>query len=469
MNRTNSDDGAWILLMKGRQQSTNFAYDSGLFESSATTLDSTTLSNDFTSDAKFNSYNKTYIAKILAAFKDPERPGSGAYAFPTSGTGDLPGNPWGAHVWLETLTVSTTAQSRLTTGSTIATFARAVVGNDAATTPPPSTFTRYSLYYETNTVSAPNTPSSTQVFSYQVGLGRYGFAIPSCSSLNVRWGFIWNNENDTNSCDVVVGIGITGNNISGGTGDFTNWGALPTGPIRSAGNKLLSTRGKTAFQLWGKTPDPSLGTPTAFTVSGSNGTATLSWTKPSGTISEYLVQYKLSSAATWDSVTSTVRRVTSPTTSPTISISGLENTSYDFKVFARGLPNDSSSTPAEATLNFNLSDSIKPNSITHCPLTSITSLSPLGGTSSGGTRLTINGSGLTSSVYINGRIADVRLSSSSAVTIRTPPGTKGSATVRIDGCNTSASTTYLYDPDPVISSLSASSISTSGGVITITG
>jgi len=99
----------------------------------------------------------------------------------------------------------------------------------------------------------------------------------------------------------------------------------------------------------------------------------------------------------------------------------------------------------------------------------ITSLSPSGGTSSGGTRLTITGSGLTSSVHINGRIADVRLSSSNAVTLLTPAGTKGAATVRIDGCANSSSTTYLYDPDPVISSLSTISIATSGGVITITG
>ena len=104
-----------------------------------------------------------------------------------------------------------------------------------------------------------------------------------------------------------------------------------------------------------------------------------------------------------------------------------------------------------------------------CPTTTITSLSPSGGTSSGGTRLTITGSGLTSSVYINGRIADVRLSSSNAVTLLTPAGTKGTATVRIDGCANSSSTTYLYDPDPVISSLSTISIATSGGAITITG
>jgi hypothetical protein len=104
-----------------------------------------------------------------------------------------------------------------------------------------------------------------------------------------------------------------------------------------------------------------------------------------------------------------------------------------------------------------------------CPVTSISSLSPLGGTSSGGTRLTINGEGLTSSVYINSRIADVSLESSTSVTVLTPPGTKGAATLRIDGCNASATFTYLYDPDPVISSLSTSSISTTGANISITG
>ena len=464
MNRTNTDNGAWILLMKGRQQSTGFAYSTDTFTSSTTTFNTTSLSNDFESDAKFDSYNKTIITKILAAFKDPERPGTGAYAFPTSGTGDIPGNPWGAHVWLTSLTGTPTAQSRLNSEFGLDSFGRTIAGNDVATTPPPSTFTRYSFYYETNTVSSPNTPNSKQIFSYQVGWGRYGFNISPCTStsMRVRWGFVWNNENDNSSCDVVFGIGT---DLGSGTGDFTGWSSLPTGPIRDAGLGSNSTRGKTAFQLWGKTPDPSLGTPTALSVTGSNGTATLSWTKPSGTIREYLVQYKLSSAATWDSVTSTVRRVTSPTTSPTISISGLQNSSYDFRVFARGLPNNSSTTPAEATLIFD----DESNSITHCPTTTITSLSPSGGTSSGGIRLTITGSGLTSSVYINGHIADVRLSSSNSVTLLTPAGTKGAATVRIDGCNTSSSTTYLYDPDPVISSLSTISIATSGGAITITG
>jgi len=116
-----------------------------------------------------------------------------------------------------------------------------------------------------------------------------------------------------------------------------------------------------------------------------------------------------------------------------------------------------------------LSISITRQTPSSCSAITITSLSPSGGTSSGGTRLTIYGSGLTPFVYINGRVADVRLASSSSVTIRTPAGTKGSANIRIDGCDTSASTTYLFDPDPVISSLSTSSISTSGGAITITG
>ena len=107
--------------------------------------------------------------------------------------------------------------------------------------------------------------------------------------------------------------------------------------------------------------------------------------------------------------------------------------------------------------------------ISSCPLTTITSISPLGGPSSGGTRVTISGQGLSPSVYIAGRLADLRLASSTSVTVITPAGSKGSATIRIDGCGSSASTTYLYDPDPVISSLSSLSISTSGGSITITG
>ena len=120
------------------------------------------------------------------------------------------------------------------------------------------------------------------------------------------------------------------------------------------------------------------------------------------------------------------------------------------------------STPAAENGNSQFQNS-------YCPSISISSISPLGGSAEGGSELTINGSGLTNSVYMNDRIAPVLLSYSSKVIISTLAGTKGEATIRVDGCSGSARITYLYDPDPVISSLSSNKISTSGGTITITG
>ena len=108
-------------------------------------------------------------------------------------------------------------------------------------------------------------------------------------------------------------------------------------------------------------------------------------------------------------------------------------------------------------------------SIPTCTPASITSISPAGGSSLGGTRVTLSGQGLNSSIYLNGRAVQVSQSSSTSAVFATPPGVKGVATVTIQGCGNSASSTFTYDPDPKITSLSSTSISTSGGILTISG
>jgi hypothetical protein len=108
-------------------------------------------------------------------------------------------------------------------------------------------------------------------------------------------------------------------------------------------------------------------------------------------------------------------------------------------------------------------------SIPACIPASITSISPAGGSSAGGTRVTLSGQGLNSSIYLNGRAVQISQSSSTSAVFASPPGIKGVATVTIQGCGNSASSAFIYDPDPVITSLSSTSVSTSGGILTISG
>lgn len=105
-----------------------------------------------------------------------------------------------------------------------------------------------------------------------------------------------------------------------------------------------------------------------------------------------------------------------------------------------------------------------------CQAPSISSISPEGGASSGGTRLTISGQGLSNAnIYIGGSLATLASSSVGSIVVTTPAGVKGSAVLRIEGCGTSVSSTYLYDPDPVIYSILPNIVSTSGSIVSVSG
>jgi len=73
MNRNNSDNGGWVLLMKGTKSSSNFAYNSDYFTSNSNILNEASLTNDVSTDAKFSVYNNLGVNKLLAVFKDPTR------------------------------------------------------------------------------------------------------------------------------------------------------------------------------------------------------------------------------------------------------------------------------------------------------------------------------------------------------------------------------------------------------------
>jgi hypothetical protein len=323
MNRTNSDNGAWILMMKGAPASTNFLYSSTYWTDSTSTLNTTSLSNDVSSDAKFSAFNNLSVKKILAVFKAGSNAGSypydaGTYGIPVGG--DIASNAFGGHVWLETLASATTAQSRLTTNSIL---------YDAAATIP------ISKYKQSNDAS------SNQVFSYETPAGVYGFNVSTCtnSQANLRWGFQWNENgaNDYSSCDMWGGIGGTFTSAN----DSVIWNGASCGnvcaaPGTSMGHKNLS------FQIWGKVADPSLGAPTslAATVDG-DGQVNLSWASLSGA-TDYVVQYKTAAASTYSN-----SFIVSSQTSA--AITGLTTgTAYNFRVFARTASN-SSSSPSTTT------------------------------------------------------------------------------------------------------------------------
>jgi hypothetical protein len=309
MDRNNSDSGGWILMMKGTKTSTAFNYDSTNFSSNSTTLNTSSTTNDVSTDAKFSAYNSLSVKKLLAVFKDPT-------AGTISAGGDIASNPFNGHVWMETLTSTASAYTTLTTATAITTGTY--------------TNTRYSIY------RASNASNASQVFSYQEGVGYYGFNVSPCG-VGIRWGVDWNNEGDYGSCDVHLGIGYS----STGTGDIVSWNAAAYGSQGTGAGK-----GKTGFQIWGKLTDPNLLTPQSLSISNSaNGNVTASWLPPaSGTTTEYLLQYKPTSASDWSNATT--HRVTSITATPSVTISGMAANTYNFRVFARNSgANQTSATP----------------------------------------------------------------------------------------------------------------------------
>ena len=106
--------------------------------------------------------------------------------------------------------------------------------------------------------------------------------------------------------------------------------------------------------------------------------------------------------------------------------------------------------------------------VTICPTPVISSISPAYGPSAGGTKVTITGTDLSSTIYVATKLATIVSTSSTLVTFTTPAGTKGVAVVKVENCG-SATTNFNYDPAPTVSSLSKSQVSTAGDQITITG
>lgn len=307
------DSGGWFLGMKGTKTSPNFDYSSNYWTSQSSTLNTSSLSDDVSTDAKFNAYNYLPVTKIVGVFKDRN-----SYSFNTNGSGVLGANSFGGHTWKEDIS-SQSMFSRFTTNQILY----------SAT----GTMTRYNLYRETNA------SSGKLVFAYQFGYAKYGFNYNN-GAATYRWGIAFNNENDDpriDSSDAQAGIGLSAHGaasvhtytdslsyaINGGTGQLN--GATATHP--------------SGFQIWGKMATPSMSVPATLTRTDlGNGSIRLNIGAISGA-TEYVVQYK-TTAQQWSDATTV--RVTSPNAStPSATLTGLSGDIYDFRVWTRGTNNSS--------------------------------------------------------------------------------------------------------------------------------
>ena len=325
------DSGGWFLGMKGTRTGTSFTYSSTQWTNQTTTLNTDSLSDDVSTEAKFDAFNHLPVTRLVAVFKDRS-----SQAFNTSGSGDLGTNSFGGHTWSEIVT-STTMFSRFTSNSNI-------VDGSGYTG-------RFTIHRETNA------SNGKLVFPYQTGWTRYGFN--NTTGYSYRWGTTSNNESSMGSNDSASGIGMDSYSAAGLVSYSDNLAVGPNGSsgLVNPGNMTLPS----GFQIWGKMATPSLAAPATLTRTNiGDGSVRLN-IGAVGAATEYAVQYK-TSAQQWSSATTV--RLTSPSAStPSATLTGLTSGTYDFRVWSRATNNSSntavsllsqsvdSSAPTISTIN----------------------------------------------------------------------------------------------------------------------
>jgi hypothetical protein len=309
------DSGGWFLGMKGTKSSTNFNYISDKW-TTQNTLNPSSLSDDVSTDAKFDAFNYLPVIKLVGVFKDRN-----SYAFNSSGSGVLGTNSFSGHTWKEDIS-SQTMFSRFT--------------NTGILYSATGTMTRYDLYRETNA------SNGKLVFAYQFGYAKYGFNYSNGAAV-YRWGIAFNNENDDariDSSDAQAGIGLTGY-AAASVHTYTDSLSYAINGSTGLLNGAIATY-PSGFQIWGKMATPSLAAPATLTRTNvGNGSIRLNIGAVSGA-SEYAVQYK-PTAQQWSAATTV--RLTSPNAStPNATITGLTNGTYDFRVWSRATNNSSNTS-----------------------------------------------------------------------------------------------------------------------------
>jgi hypothetical protein len=175
------DGGGWMLAMKATT-GTTFSYSSDYWTTN-NTLNTTDVTRN-NADAKYHIFNTFVGTEVMAIWPDLNV---------TGGSVNAPSYGW---LWKQST---------------------------------PSATTLLNLFQTTTNYGTPFNFSgfNSNVWSYQNGYRQYGFNVQGVSgghngasgpgSANVRWGFVWNNEGDSNTCDASGGIGMSyGVNYSAG-------------------------------------------------------------------------------------------------------------------------------------------------------------------------------------------------------------------------------------------------------------
>jgi hypothetical protein len=316
LNTGYPESGGLFLAMKGTKTSTTFSYSSNYW-TTQNTLSPSSLSDDVSADAKFDAFNYLPVTRIIGVFKDRS-----SQAFNASGSGEYGANSFAGHVWTEAIT-SQTMLNRFDTNSNVA----------ASSSP----WTRYAIYRETNS------SGGKLVFPYQTGYYQYGY--DNTSGQSYRWGVTFNNESSQGSNDSVSGIGLASYSAAGilSYSDSLSFSVNGSSGANNGSTQTLQS----GFQIWGKMAAGTLAAPTSLTQSQqSNNSTRISWGAVASA-TDYVVQYK-TSAQSWSQ--GSTLRVSNPSASPSALLTGLTDSSYNFRVWARGANNTYGSASSSLTL-----------------------------------------------------------------------------------------------------------------------
>jgi hypothetical protein len=175
------DGGGWMLAMKATR-GTTFNYSANYWTTNNILNATDVTRND--ADAKYHIFNTFVGTEVMAIWPDLNV---------TGGSINAPAYGW---IWKQTMPTASTLLNLFQT----------------------------TTYYGTGFNFG---GFNSNVWSYQDGYRQYGFNVQGASgghngvsgagSAAARWGFVWNGENDANSCDASGGIGMSyGVNYSAG-------------------------------------------------------------------------------------------------------------------------------------------------------------------------------------------------------------------------------------------------------------
>jgi hypothetical protein len=172
------ENGGWMMALKATT-GTTFNYSSSYWTTNNLLNETDTTRNN--ADAKYHIFNNYVGTQVMAIWPDVGLSGGSLY---------VPQYGW---IWKEDITTPSTLLDLFQTTREI--------NNDALNFP----------------------GMNTSIWSHQTTYKTYGFNMignRSGGSANVRWGFIWNNENDPNSSDTNGGIGMSISGASYSAGDW---------------------------------------------------------------------------------------------------------------------------------------------------------------------------------------------------------------------------------------------------------